>query len=269
MECIWMDEKKNDDQFWTRVIAVAGVIVAVLSWMESFKAREETARQAKVAIDLQRQIADDQDHREVAHDRQQRTPMLIVQRCCNQVPIAIATSEAEAGPSIILRRLKQTEFSRIDDDVRARCERAFIAKIVNIGPGVAIGSKAIWEIEEVVYADGRVESAASDDVNGHVRPYLWPATLPSGESAEVVNLPHFLVTDVRRRIVSVSGNILLTCDDIDKRHHEFRQPFTMSSVYSGENANDEFGVRFSFHFYEPGSEAKPHTTAKPPLLRQN
>lgn len=260
----------------SNIVAVVMAVVALAQFLETQEAnrRAEAANKradasAERAFKLQTAIAYDERERASREAKLARAPLLVVQKCCNPVPIVIRPDNSPDIDvfRIDLRKLDTVDPTkiRIDEDVRARRERAFVARIRNLGQGVAIGVKAFWEIDKIVLSDGRFATVKDEDVNGHLRPYLWPATLQSGDVGDLVHLPTFMMDDEALQIASVSGLLKLSCTDTEEQPHTFYQPFTIDTVYAPTGKDDYLGTRLNFHFFEPSEAELPHTVAKPML----
>lgn len=217
--------------------------------------RKSANQIAESMVTLQRELAQKEA------DRVQK-PLLSIVQCCNQVPI-VSPGNTDA---IELRRFESINPRVVsgDEDLRARAISPFIARIQNVGEGAALATKLIWEVDKVVLIDGRIVTVEDSYVNGHTRPYVWPAVIPAGGVARILHLPKFVCDDKGHKVVSVSGNILLTCNDSMGNSCEFRQPFTMDTVFKPEK-NDDIGPRLSFHFTEPSLTDERYRVAKPAL----
>ncbi len=189
-------------------------------------------------------------------------------QCCNQVPISIEkTSGLFTVHKLGLRKLdlKEPLAKAGDDELNLRTQKTFVVRIANVGAGPAIGTRARWEVDSVIQMDGNRIKIPDERINHNGALYTWPAIIASGQTALVRHLPLCLEEDENLSIAQVNGWLLLTCKDSLNNEIDFRQPFTLDTVYSPEKESKYKEPRLSFHFFDVEGGELTHTMAKPVL----
>jgi len=249
--------------------SLALVAISFLQWQNAQRAAAEAQRNANLTqirhdqiVALQANLAQEQREQTLIARTNAQAPLLTVAQCCNQVPVRIERSPE--GGNLQLRKLdlKETRLLSGHTDFESRAESAFIAKVQNVGSGAAMSVKVHWKIDQVIRHDGQKIEVSEENINGYARPFTWPATIGTGNSAVFSHLPRFLEVDGQLQISHVRGTIRITCQDSMNKDHVFIQPFTLDTVYS-PSAKDPIGQRLSFHFLEPDSRSSVLTAARP------
>ncbi len=255
---------------------IANIVLAILAiWQlaatnEANRRAEAAGRQAQETansmLELERSNARYQAEIDQLKNELEHSPVLTVKQCCNQVPVTIKTTRSDDRFSkIALRTLTKIDPILVNrnDDIRARTAQAFVVEIANVGKGAALGTKANWQIDKVTLTNGSAVTVSDEFVNGHMRPYTWPAVIEPNEHALVRHLPRFIEIDDELQIANVTGSLIIQCQNASGKNLEFRQSFTLDTVYHPEPPVDELnGTRLSFHFFELENKPK-HVMGKP------
>lgn len=131
---------------------------------------------------------------------------------------------------------------RIDFDKQSR-----YGTLRNYGVGPALEIHIVWVAESITIGNERFsidskkreEPVYSTEMNqmpsvpGHILP---------GQTGELSRLPTFIDKDVDRKILEVHGELLITCLDVFRQSHGFRQQFFVFTEYS--QSEPRVGVTF-------------------------
>lgn len=247
------------------ITAIAAVVFPFLQMHDDKLAQTQSDTNAKEANRLQREAIDAEQRRVSLEAKQRRAPRLVVQRCCNQVPVAIMSGATSSGRKVVFRIPTDSVSTDegADDDLKARQDHWFVAGIVNVGAGVALEAKAYWIVEYVVLSNGTRKIVADDEVNGHVRPWLSPTNILPNKTSELRHIPLFLEVDGNMDVTRVVGTLRIVCKDSENETYEFQEPFTLETKYRERICRGNVGPRLSLHFENVRSPHARHVTANP------
>ncbi len=227
---------------------VASTLVSLALLFHDMRQGDEQSQAAKLsyAAATEANKLSEQSLRETREAKlQAQKPWLTVDRPCNPVPVRMfsGTNRVE------LRCIDKPagEVTNWNDELQLRTELAYVCRVRNIGDGLARSIKVRWEIEEVVGRDGQVLPWFELEPDKQTTTYLTPNALRSGEVGINFSLPYLSSYDKKLYIKKLSGTLVMTCYDSLRNLHEFRQQFTMHTVWE-PSVVDLIGKRLHFHF---------------------
>ncbi len=227
-----MPDDKARDHSSIRITAAATIIIALFT----FGLYQEAKRQNEAML----QRYDEGLSKQSAIEENQRAPLLYSNQCCNPTAIINVKPNNGNGPFVELPNTEQKK------RFPSEANKGFVAKVKNVGLGVALNVYAIWIPERITDSTGTeiVKPETVKDERHFFSPITVPMVLRPGDEAEVRYLPDCITADKTKRITLVDGVIEFHCHDVAQKPYKFRYHFTAEPSYRPDLAAYHTGDGF-------------------------